>query len=192
MNSSPPRVNKFKASLASPPPIAVVHPIFMSQGKTPRVSLLPEASSPFITQQTQSSKGSLWEQDELYRKVEEFLGKAPDLMDDQAGGYAFWMSPGIYLSVELHDRKDFLLTVRVEQKLSSKTIKHMNKLFKSSWYEPRGIHGVQTDTMEKALERFLIAHHLNEGKLSYEEIRNLNLKDKLEKDRAKFEKLISE
>lgn len=104
---------------------------------------------------------------------------------------ALWVNPSIYETVEIIEGDEFPVIVRLKQKLSHRTIQKMSELFRTSWYEYRGIHGVQTTKIEKALERFLIAHYLEEDRLSYEEIKGLELKKKLKKNRTQYEKLIT-
>lgn len=208
LTCSPPRINKF----AKPPPSPAGPPIPFPN-RTPKVSLLqteapkqfsfspepfkqfsflpeqipepPKKSVEPTKQFTEPPKKS----SKVYQKALKFLGKNPDI---QIMGHTFWIHPGIYETVEIIDTQEFPLTVRLQQDLSPETVKQLTELFKTSWYEPRGIHGVQTDKMEKALERFLIAHYLEEGRLSYEDIRELKLRKKLEKDQGKYEKLLKD
>lgn len=157
--------------------------------KFPAVHSMPELSPELVFPCMNPPKTivDLAHSSKALKKVEKFLEKSPDLKTKDR---ALWINPSIYESVEVVDSEEFPVTVRLKQDLSPKTIQKMSELFKTSWYEPRGIHGIQTTKIQKALERFLIAHYLEEGRLSYHDILELNLKKKLEKDRNKYEELL--
>ena len=82
--------------------------------------------------------------------------------------------------------EDGILTIRLRKTLSPSTAEKFASLFKTSWYEPKGIIGVQTNKLYKAVERFLIAKYLEEGRLTYEEIREMNLRKKIKKNYNKY------
>ena len=197
--SSPPRTNKFGPGTVIKSP-AILSPLTVNRASsTPRISLLPRDEAPPRSEVSLESPvvipgtpgpiiaPALVPSSSMQKKVQEFLERPPTYISAE---YAMWLNPRIYETVEVTNDKEFPITVRFKQKLSPQTVDKLKELFKSSWYEPKGIHGVQTDSVEKALERLVVAHFLEEGKRSYEEIKQLKLGKQIKENRSKFETLI--